>query len=229
MRIAFLWRLGAVPLLIVVVGCLLAPTAWAAIPLGGGAGIVVDGTYCTLTTIGHDNTGELVGFTAAQCGGPGSPVVAEGTDGTVGTVVAANGNLHYAVIKFDPAKVTPISDFAGFAITGIGPDPGSSQPVCTQGGATGFNCGLTTIAGVIPGRIKAMMPAWQLGDDGAPITVDGQLAGMTFRAVVVGNLLYGPAFFPGGNANISVVLFSAILDDVNTNGGPGAGFTPIAA
>jgi len=88
---------------------------------------------CTLTTIGHDNTGELVGFTAAQCGGPGSQVLAEGTDGTVGTVAAANGNLHYAVIKFDPAKVTPISDFAGFAISGIGPDPGSSQPVCTHG------------------------------------------------------------------------------------------------
>jgi len=32
-----------------------------AVPLDGRAGIVVDGTPCALTTIGHDNTGELVG------------------------------------------------------------------------------------------------------------------------------------------------------------------------
>lgn len=80
------------PLLAVV----LAPTAAAALPLGGGAGIIVDGTYCTLTTIGHDKAGELVGFTAASCGGPDSPVVAEGSEdlGPVGTVVAANGDLN---------------------------------------------------------------------------------------------------------------------------------------
>jgi hypothetical protein len=42
----------------------------AKVPLGGGAGITVNGTLCTLATIGHDNSGELVGFTAASCGGP---------------------------------------------------------------------------------------------------------------------------------------------------------------
>lgn len=42
------------------------------VTLGGGAGIVVDGeTYCTLTSIGTDKTGALVGFTSAHCGGPG--------------------------------------------------------------------------------------------------------------------------------------------------------------
>jgi hypothetical protein len=46
--------------------------------LGGGAGIVVDGTYCTLASIGHQKSGQLVGFTAGHCGGPGAPVVAEG-------------------------------------------------------------------------------------------------------------------------------------------------------
>jgi hypothetical protein len=43
--------------------------------LGGGVAITVNDTLCTLSTVGHDNTGELVGFTAATCGGPGSPVV----------------------------------------------------------------------------------------------------------------------------------------------------------
>jgi hypothetical protein len=100
--------------------------------LGGGAGIVVDGTYCTLTTIGHDRAGDLVGFTAATCGGPGAAVTAEGVADTVGTVVAADDGLDYAVIKFDRAKVTPIANFAGFAINAIGPDPGGDeQPACT--------------------------------------------------------------------------------------------------
>jgi hypothetical protein len=75
-----------------------------AVPLGGGAGIIVNGTYCTLATIGHDNSGALVGLTAATCGGPGSSVDIEGGPGGVGNVVAANDDLDYAVIKFDPTK-----------------------------------------------------------------------------------------------------------------------------
>jgi len=111
-----------------------------AVPLGGGAGIVVDGTYCTLATIGHDKTGELVGFTAGHCGGPGVPVVVEGSDsrGPVGTVAAVGDGMDYAVIKFDPGKVTPIANFAGFAINGIGPDPDWHQPACTNGAAVAF-------------------------------------------------------------------------------------------
>lgn len=51
-----------------------APAAGAAGPvvLGGGSGIVVNGeSFCTLTTIGNDNRGNLIGFTSAHCGGPG--------------------------------------------------------------------------------------------------------------------------------------------------------------
>lgn len=77
--------------------------------LGSGAGIVVDGRYCTLATIGHDHVGDLVGFTAGHCGGPGATVVAKGADnhGPVGTVAAVGDGLDYGVIKFDPAKVMP--------------------------------------------------------------------------------------------------------------------------
>lgn len=40
--------------------------------IGGGAGIVVEGdTYCTLTAVGNDRTGALIGFTSAHCGAPG--------------------------------------------------------------------------------------------------------------------------------------------------------------
>ena len=45
------------------------------VPLGGGAGIVIDGeSFCTLTAIGTDRTGSLIGFTSAHCGGPGAQV-----------------------------------------------------------------------------------------------------------------------------------------------------------
>jgi hypothetical protein len=75
------------------------------VPLGGGAGIIVNGTYCTLGTIGYDGSGELVGFTSSRCGGPGSQVAAEGSGVGVGSVVAASGDPKYAVIKLDPNKV----------------------------------------------------------------------------------------------------------------------------
>ncbi|MGA8331798.1 MAG: serine protease, partial [Mycobacterium sp.] len=43
------------------------------VELGGGAGIVINGdTLCTLTTIGTDPKGELMGLTSAHCGGPGA-------------------------------------------------------------------------------------------------------------------------------------------------------------
>lgn len=202
-----------------------APTASAALALGGGAGIVVDGTYCTLATIGHDNTGELVGFTAAHCGGPGSQVVAEGTDTTVGTMVAANGELDYAVIKFDPATVTPIHDFAGFVISGIGPNPERGQPECRLGAATGYFCSFN---GTFPGRSTWMIMPWgdyQPGDDGAPVTSDALLVGMIISSHrTIGDLLGTPQV-----QHTRLTKFSAILDDVNSSDGPGAGFTPIGS
>lgn len=224
MGIGYLWRLGNVPLLVVVVGCLFAPTAWAAIPLGGGAGIVVDGSYCTLTTIGHDNTGALVGFTAAHCGGPDSQVVAEGTDTTVGSVVAVGGNLDYAVIKLDTAKVTPVANIAGFAITGIGLDPEWKQDVCTNGAANGIQCGrVYSIPG--PGPRGAMNHAvFQPGNDGGPVTSNDLLIGL----VNSGHTLPADRGIPQIDWT-QYTKFSAILDDVNANGGPGAGFAPIPA
>jgi hypothetical protein len=207
---------------------LLTPPASAdgSVVLGGGAGITVNGTPCTLTTIGHDNTGQLVGITAAHCGGPGSQVAAEGSGAVVGSVVAADDALDYAVIKFDPTKVTPTANFDGFAINGIGPDPsGFGQPVCKQGGATGFGCGGFKFGGPRPGIVAANVPSWQPGDDGEPVTVDGQLVGITRRGDSTAVL--GP--IPEMSTHIGFTLFSAILGDVNAKGGPGAGFSPIPA
>jgi hypothetical protein len=222
-RIAYPWRLG-VAAFTVMVGCLLAPPASAATPLGGGAGIIVDGTYCTLTIIGHDKTGDLVGFTAAHCGGPGAQVVAEGSEdhGPLGTVAAANdAPLDYSVIKFDPAKVTPIPDFAGFVISGIGDAPAYRQPACKLGAATGYFCsGFVSIPG--RGRHSTFNALWLPGDDGGPIVTDGLLIAMMTGGWVIPG-------FPGmaDLPETHTTLFAAILDDVNTTGGPGAGFVPI--
>jgi hypothetical protein len=228
----------AVSVVMVVLAALFAPAASAAIPLGGGAGIVVDGTYCTLTTIGHDNTGALVGFTAAHCGGPGAQVVAEGAEdhgplgsvvaegagdqGPLGSVVPPVNGLDYSVIRFDAAKVAPIANFDGFAINGIGVDADWHEPVCKLGAAAGEDCRYSKYI-PRPGKTTFLIGwLWQPGDDGAPVTIDGLLVGLIRDGYII------PGF--PGNADIPetrLVLFSAILEDVNSTGGPGAGFVPV--
>jgi hypothetical protein len=187
--------------------------------LGGGARIALNGGLCTLATIGNDSAGDLVGFTSAHCGGPGAVVTAEGMAETVGSVVAIDDDLDYEVIKFDPAKVTPIADFAGFAINGIGPNPGFGQGACEQSSVTGNACTyITAPAGANPATVTLKTP-WHPDDYGAPVTVNDLLVGMIRRgrAMSLNVIPTRPI----------VVLISAILDDVNAKGGPGAGFGPV--
>jgi hypothetical protein len=157
-----------------------AATASAAVPLGGGAAVIMGNNYCTLTAIGHDNTGALVGFTAAHCGDPGAQVRAAVTDAPVGSVVGANGHLDYAVIKFDPAKVAPIANFGGFAINGIGPDPGFGQQACWIGVVTGILCTyFATIS--LPGVPPSLWQSPQPGDDGGPVTSNDLQVGIILK------------------------------------------------
>jgi hypothetical protein len=201
------------------------PSAWAdgQVPLGGGAGITVNGTLCTLATIGHDNTGELVGFTAARCGGPGSPVAIAGSGAAVGSVVASDADL-YSVIKFDPAKVTPTANFAGFLINGVGPDPVVHQPACTHGAESCDTCGTIGTPTLVPGVVGAGYGSWNPGDAGEPVTVGGQLVGVTRNGA---NMV----FFDEARVvhHTDFALSSAVLADTTAKGGPGAGFTPIPA
>ncbi|WP_343599599.1 serine protease [Mycobacterium sp.] len=199
------------------------------VPLGGGAGIVIDGdTMCTLTTIGTDNWGDLVGFTSAHCGGPGAQVAAEAVQGRgpVGTMVAGSEDLDYAVIRFDPAKVAPVGDYGGFPIDGIGPDPSFGQIACKQGRTTANSCGVTWGRGEEPGTI-VMQVCGRPGDSGGPVTVDNLLVGMIHGAFS-DNLpecvtKYIPLHTPA-----VVVSINAILADVNARNIPGAGFVPVA-
>jgi hypothetical protein len=210
-----------------------APPAQAApddkVMIGGGAGIVIDGdTYCTLTSIGNDNTGALVGFTSAHCGGPGAQVAAEAAPdaGVLGTMVAGNDGLDYAVIRFNPARVTPVSNWNGFAINGIGPDPAFGQVACKLGRTTGYSCGVTWGPGEEPGTIVNQV-CGRPGDSGAPVTVNNRLVGMIHGAfsdsIPTCIIKYIPLHTPAVTMSIN-----SILADLTAKGRPGAGFVPTA-
>jgi len=197
------------------------------VPLGGGAGIVINGdTMCTLTAVGTDTAGDLIGFTSAHCGGPGAEVAAEAVQGrgALGTMVTGNDNLDYAVIKFDPAKVAPVAVYNGFPINGIGPDPTFGQIACKQGRTTGNSCGVTWGMGQNPGTI-VMQVCGNPGDSGAPVTVDNLLVGMIHGAfsdnLPTCIIKYIPLHTPA-----IVMSFNSILADINAKHRPGAGFVP---
>ena len=222
---------GAVALVLAVASA--APPAQAApddkVVIGGGAGIVIDGdTYCTLTSIGNDNTGALVGFTSAHCGGPGAQVAAEAAPdaGVLGTMVAGNDGLDYAVIRFNPAKVAPVSNWNGFAINGIGPDPAFGQVACKLGRTTGYSCGVTWGPGEEPGTIVNQV-CGRPGDSGAPVTVNNKLVGMIHGAfsdsIPTCIIKYIPLHTPAVTMSIN-----SVLADLTAKGRPGAGFVPTA-
>jgi hypothetical protein len=200
------------------------------VTLGGGSGLVVEGdTLCTLTTIGNDNHGNLIGFTSAHCGGPGQRVSAEGAEsaGVVGTMVAGNDVLDYAVIQFDPQKVQPVNNVKGFEIDGLGPDPAFGDIACKLGRTTGYSCGVTWGPGEQPGTIVNQV-CGQPGDSGAPVTVNNRLVGMIHGAfseelptcVVKYIPLHTPAV---------TMSFNTQLADITAKNRPGAGFVPVGA
>ena len=200
------------------------------VALGGGSGIVVNGeSLCTLTAIGNDNRGNLIGFTSAHCGGPGAKVGAEAAPnaGELGTMVAGNEALDYAVIQFDPQKVRPVNNVDGFQIDGLGPDPAPGDIACKQGRSTGYSCGITWGPGKDPGTFINQV-CGQPGDSGAPVTVNNRLVGMIHGAfseelptcVVKYIPLHTPAV---------TMSFTTQLADITAKNRPGSGFVPVGA
>lgn len=196
-------------------------TATAAPPttvMGGGSGIVIDDKYeCTLTTIGHDNAGRLVGITAGHCGEAGWPVVSESDQeaGVIGRFVVSNHDYDYAVIQFDPAKVTPVNTIGQVTITDIGNPAQFPAVACKQGRTTGHTCG------VVYGDVLQSQETWTQmcvieGDSGSPVVV-----GTTLVAMV--NAYLGVACL-GPELGTNMV---SIINDINTTGGVGAGYRPI--
>ncbi|QIS11612.1 S1 family peptidase [Nocardia arthritidis] len=198
--------------------------------LGGGSGIVLGGhARCSLTTIGHDGAGRLVGLTAGHCAAVGDSVTAEHDRGAgvVGNVVASDrGNgLDYAVIEFDAAKVTPVRSLAGTTIAGFGPAPGPGATVCSNGRSSGFDCGV--VWGPMNNRIvnqSCSIP----GDSGGPVTMGDRLVGMNQGHLTPGGIdipcvaaafpLHTPAYFQP---------IDRIMQAVDGAGGVGAGLQPV--
>ncbi|MBB2992160.1 hypothetical protein FHR72_003656 [Mycolicibacterium iranicum] len=204
--------------------------AQAPVPLGGGSGLVVNGeTLCTLTAIGTDNRGNLIGFTSAHCGGPGAVVAAESaqTAGTVGEMVAGNDILDYAVIRFDPTKVTPVNEVNGFRIDGIGPDPKFGEVACKLGRTTGYSCGVTWGPGQEPGTIVNQV-CGQPGDSGAPVTVNNRLVGMIHGAFSEELPTCVVKFIPLHTPAVTMSI-NTQLADIVAKGRPGSGFRPIGS
>lgn len=204
--------------------------AQALIPLGGGSGLVVNGeTLCTLTAIGNDYRGKLVGFTSAHCGGPGAVVGAEGADGAgvLGTMVAGNDALDYAVIEFDPQKVRPLNTVSGFQIDGLGPDPAAGDIACKLGRTTGYSCGVTWGPGEEPGTIVNQV-CGQPGDSGAPVTVNHRLVGMIHgafsKALPTCVIKYIPLHTPA-----VTMSFNTQLADITAKNRAGTGFVPVGS
>lgn len=200
------------------------------IPLGGGSGIVVEAdTLCTLTAIGTDNRGALIGFTSAHCGGPGARVRAEGVEeaGVLGTMVAGNDGLDYAVIEFDPAKVRPVNNVGGFQIDGLGPDPRLGDVACKLGRTTGYSCGVTWGPGEDPGTIVNQV-CGQPGDSGAPVTVNNRLVGMIHGAFTEELPTCVIKYIPLHTPAVTMSM-NAILGDISAKHRPGAGFVPVGS
>lgn len=215
---------------ILVSGTLATAHAQAPVTLGGGSGLVVDGgTLCTLTAIGTDNRGNLVGFTSAHCGGPGAVVAAEGAEsaGVVGTMVAGNDSLDYAVIQFDPQKVSPINTVNGFRIDGLGPDPTFGDVACKLGRTTGYSCGVTWGAGQEPGTIVNQVCGGP-GDSGAPVTVNNLLVGMLHGAFSEDLPTCVLKFIPLHTPAVTM-SFNTQLADITAKGRPGTGFVPVGS
>ncbi|WP_024801448.1 trypsin-like peptidase domain-containing protein [Nocardia sp. BMG51109] len=185
--------------------------------IGGGSGIIVDNQYeCTVTTIGHDSAGRLVGLTAGHCGEAGSQVWAESDRGAgvIGTFAYSDHDLDYAVIEF--TNVVPVNRVGNVTIASLGAPAQFPAIACKEGRTTGNTCGITW------GDVFQTDETWTQmcvveGDSGAPVVIGNTLVAMVNAYLAVA------CFGPEVGTNMS-----AIMNDMNTNhGGVGAGFTPI--
>ncbi|RVW01886.1 chymotrypsin family serine protease [Rhodococcus xishaensis] len=205
-------------LIVATVGIGTATAAPPKTPMGGGSGIVIDEKFeCTLTTIGHDNAGRLVGITAGHCGEVGWPVMSESDPGAgvVGEFVVSNSDYDYGVIEFDQSKVAPVDTIGRVTIDRIGSPAQFPTVACKQGRTTGYTCG------VVYGDLLQTQETWTQmcvveGDSGSPVVVGDTLVAMVNAYLAIA------CFGPELGTNIL-----PILNDLDAAGGVGAGFTPI--
>ncbi len=160
-----------------------AQAAPAKIFLGGGSGILIlqggdSAKACTLTTIGHAKTGQLIGITAGHCGQPGQQVLSETFQdrGQAGVVTYSDPKDDVAIIEFDPSRVVPLRTVRSVTIRGIDTRPiGFPTVACKEGRTTGSTCG---VAWFSDGDVHFSQMCVIEGDSGSPVVVGDKLVGM---------------------------------------------------
>ncbi|GAA1889783.1 MAG: serine protease [Williamsia herbipolensis] len=184
------------------------------IPLGGGSGIIIlksgnSGDACTLTTIGNDSAGRLVGLTAGHCGGVGQTVYSErfGNLGPAGRIIVSNNDLDFDVIQFDRAKVIPLRTVGNVTIRSIQTAaPQFPSVLCKTGRTTGSTCGVTFFSDNVS-HFSAVCVAE--GDSGSPVVIGDRLIGMV-------NAYYFTACIgPETGSNIGPILAAMSRAGVN--------------
>ncbi|WP_309234856.1 hypothetical protein [Nocardia sp. XZ_19_385] len=228
-------RLAAAILVLAGIGTLFAGELQAepTVAMGGGSGIILDDeAVCSVTTIGHDGAGRLVGLTAGHCTGAGALVKAEHQPGAgvIGRVAFSDEGqgLDFAVIEFDTDKVIPLRTVGATTIAGTAPAPGFGAVVCSNGRTTGSDCG------VVWGNLdyNTLNQSCSLpGDSGGPVTVDDRLVGMNQgRFISIAGIRFDVPCSAPNDPIHSPAYFTSIdliLGEVNRMGGVGAGFQPI--
>lgn len=233
MRFTRLAKLAATAVMVGATTLVAPAVAQAAVPVGGGTPVLVDGVAgCTITAAGHDATGASVAFTAAHCSDQvGTPVILRDDPGAgvIGTVATRNEILDYSVIRLDPGVAFPVRQPG---VVGTGPAPQFGDVVCKDGLSTGHTCGITWQR---EGDRFWSQACAGYGDSGGPVTRDGRLVGLLSGghmppaagpAGSVGDVLpscfhaaQSPFFLPA-----LAYSFDAIVADAGARNWPGRGF-----
>ncbi|BAW04723.1 hypothetical protein [Nocardia seriolae] len=198
--------------------------------LGGGSGIVLGrSTKCSLTTIGYDAAGRLVGFTAGHCAEAGTPVRGEQFPdaGVLGVVRDSDAQLDYAVIEFDPSVVTPLRTVNGSTIAGFAPAPPAWSIVCQNGRTSGHACGVVWASSPV-GFMEQACSSY--GDSGAPVTIGDQLVGLISAPLFSDTKAYRFSCTDPGNpihTPVIAIAFDTVRAAVDAGKGVGSGFQPI--
>lgn len=198
--------------------------------LGGGSGLVLGrSTKCSLTTIGYDSAGRLVGFTAGHCAEAGTPVRGEQFPdaGVVGVVRDSDAQLDYAVIEFDPSVVTPLRTVNGGTIAGLAAAPPAWSIVCQNGRTSGLGCGVVWASSPV-GFMEQACSSY--GDSGAPVTAGDQLVGIVSAPLISDTRVLRFSCTDASNpihTPVIAVAFDTVRAAVDAGKGVGSGFQPI--
>lgn len=224
-------RRWAVALVIAVGTALAVPTAHAdepMIPVAGGSSIIVgDATRCTLTAVGLDRHRNLLALTAAHCGNPGNQVRSTTSGRQLGEFVAEYPELDVAVILLSPGAAT-IDPAAPRTV----PTPAEPGALGCMTSASGRDC--APIFGELRSPIIVTWLCSRPGDSGAPVVIQGRLAGMNAGEISLSAAIAVPLDLPCRDPDdrlhnpAYMFAMNDILHRLARVDGIGGGFVPTA-